>query len=301
MKGNEPECRMQRLIALIRLTRPEFLVGGFIFFWMGTRAAEADLTVSHYLAGQGMVTSIQLFAQYTNEHFDQATDALSTNRTWFSGGSGVLASGRLQERTAIRAAAVVGAVALGFGVWATAIDFRLGLIGCVALAGSWLYSAPSARLIATGTGETAAALIVSGLVPVTGALSRGDVDWVLLATFVAPLVLANLAMLLTVDAPDEAADEATGKRTLWVRLGPARAAMLHGAITLAVLVGVLALAPWRPAGSTVLALATAPLFGLQHWLIRDNTTGPRANLLTLMAIASVGALGLAMGIGQSLG
>lgn len=287
--------------AFVRLTRAEFLVGGVVFFWLGTRAGYADLGWPHYLAGQGMVTSIQLFAQYVNEHFDRATDAISTNRTWFSGGSGVLPAGRLPERTAIRAATVGAVIAVGFGIWAAAIDVRLGLVGLVAFAGSWLYSAPPVRMIATGWGEIMAALIVAGLVPLTGALSRGGVDWSLLGAFVAPLLLANLSMLLAVDAPDEAADEATGKHTLWVRLGAARATNLHAVVLAAALVAVLALAPWRPAWSTILALVTAPLFGVQHYLIRQGRIGTGANLLTLSAIASLGALGLAMGIGQVIG
>ena len=108
---------MRRFRAFLRLSRPEFLVGGVVFFWLGTRAGDGGLSWSHYLAGQGMVSSVQLFAQYVNEHFDQATDAVTTNRTWFSGGSGVLPSGRLHELTALRAAAVAGTAALGFGIW----------------------------------------------------------------------------------------------------------------------------------------------------------------------------------------
>ena len=288
---------MERIRAFLRLTRPEFLVGGLVFFWLGTRAADADLTWPHYLAGQGMVTAVQLFAQYVNEHFDQATDAATTNRTWFSGGSGVLPSGRLHELTALGAAAFAGTAALGFGIWSATLDGRLALVGLVGLAGSWLYSAPPARLIATGIGEAVASLIVTGLVPLAGALSRGAVDWSLLGAFTAPLVLANLAMLLAVDAPDEAADEATGKLTLWVRLGSTRAAAVHGGVLLAVLAALLALAPSRPAWSTGLALATTPLFATQHYLVRYGRTGRRAYVLTLSAIGSLAALALGMGVG----
>jgi 1,4-dihydroxy-2-naphthoate octaprenyltransferase len=288
---------MRRFRAFLRLSRPEFLVGGLVFFWLGTRAADADLTWPHYLAGQGMVSSVQLFAQYVNEHFDQATDAVTTNRTWFSGGSGVLPAGRLHELTALRAAAVAGIAALGFGIWSATFDGRLAVFGLVGLVGSWLYSAPPARLIATGAGEAVASLIVTGLVPLTGALSRGAVDWTLLGALTFPLVLANLAMLLAVDAPDEVADESTGKRTLWVRLGSARAASVHGGVLLAVLAALLVLAPWRPAWSTGLALATTPLFAAQHYLVRYGRTGRRAYLLTLSAIGSLAALALGMGVG----
>ncbi len=291
---------MQRLLAFVRLTRPEFLVGGFLFFWLGTRAAGAELTLAHYVAGQGMVTSIQLFAQYVNEHFDQATDAISTNRTWFSGGSGVLPLGRLPSRTALWAASVSATSAIVFGAWASTHDSRLGIIGIVALVGSWLYSAPPVRLIATGSGEVIAALIVSGLVPLTGALSRGQVDWALLLAFTTPLVLANLAMLLAVDAPDEDADAATGKLTLWVRLGRRRAARWHGVVLLLASGTLLLLAPWRPAWSTARALLVLPLFAAQQYLIQEDRPTENGSALTLLAVLSVGGLALTMGSGTLL-
>ncbi len=285
----------------MRLSRFEFLIGGFVLFWVGTRAAEGEIPPLHYLIGQGMVTTIQLVAQYANEYFDQEPDALATNRTWFSGGSGALLSGRLPPRTALVAARISSGLAMLFGVWGASIDIRLGLVGVIALLGSWWYSAPPMRLISRGWGEVVAAVIVGGLVPLTGALAAGDPNWKLLASFVLPLVVINLTMLMALDVPDAISDSAAGKLTLWVRLGDESARAFHGFLVFGTMVAIGALAPWRPGWSTVLAFVAASALLLpQLALIRGDVSGRRANVLTLSAVASLVTISLGLAIGTLL-
>lgn len=285
------------LSAFVRLSRFEFLIGGFVLFWVGTRAAEGVISPTSYLAGQGMVTTIQLVAQYANEYFDQEPDALATNRTWFSGGSGALVSGRLPPRTALVAARISSGLAVVFGVWAAFLDMRLGLVGVVALLGSWWYSAPPMRLISRGWGELVAAVIVGGLVPLTGALAAGDPNWKLLASFVLPLVVINVVMLMALDAPDAISDIAAGKLTLWVRLGDESARALHLFLVIGTLVAIGALAPWRPGWSTGLAFAATAMLLPQVALLRGDVIGTRANILTLSAVASLVTVSLGFGLG----
>lgn len=250
-----------------------------------------------YLVGQGLVTSIQLVAQYANEYFDLEADSAHTNRTWFSGGSGVLAAGRLTPIVALRAAAVAAAVATGFLLAAVAIDWRLGVVGLIALAGSWWYSAPPARLVGSGLGEFTTTVIVGGLTPLAGALTAGDVDWRLLLSFVVPSGLTTMALLLAVHAPDIASDAAVGKRTLPVRLGEGRSALLHRSTVVATLAAVGLLAPWRPGCSTVLGLVAVPALAATAFLVYPIPHGVRAHLLTFSAVASLTLLALGLGFG----
>lgn len=287
---------METVRSFVRLTRPEFLVGGIALFWMGTRAA-GPVDVGDYLIGQGLVTSIQLVAQYANEYFDVDADSAHPNRTWFSGGSGVLAAGRLSPVVALRGATVAAVAALAFGIAAAIIEWRLAAIGVMALAGSWWYSAPPYRLVGRGFGEVTAAMIVGGLTPLAGALAAGGVDSRLLVSFVVPTVLASVALLLAVHTPDITSDARAAKATLPVRLGERRSAEVHRSVTALVLVAVVVLAPWRPGLSTVLALIAVPTLSAAAWLVYPAPEGVRAHLLTLSAVASLVLLALGFGLG----
>lgn len=288
---------MDRIEAFLRLTRPEFLLGGAVLFWLGTRAAGGAVTAASYALGQALVTSIQLLAQYANEYFDRETDAHASNRTWFSGGSGVLPSGRLEPMVALTAAGAAAVVAVLLLLVAGLVDWRLGAVGLIALAASWWYSAPPLRLVSTGWGEPIAAFTVGALVPVTGALAIGGAtDWRLLLSFVIPMVLVVWGMLLAVDAPDAVSDRATGKRTLWIRLGE-RAVAFHAWLCVSAIATVLLAAGWRPTSSTAWAAAAATsVLGIEHYFIRGEVTGNRAHLLTLSAVASVPLIAFALGV-----
>lgn len=285
--------------SFVRMTRPEFLLGGIALFWLGTRAG-GTITAAEYLVAQGMVTGIQLVAQYANEYFDVEVDRDHTNRTWFSGGSGVFASGRLPPIVALRAAGVAAMVAVGFGVLAATIDWRLGVIGVCALAGSWWYSAPPLRLVAGGWGEITTAMIVGALVPLTGAVAAGDVDGRLLVSFVVPMVLVVGAMLLAVHAPDAESDAAAGKATLPVRLGSRSSMRWHRAAIGVALVSIGALAPWRPAWSTALAFLASITLLVEAALAGPRPSGLRANLLTSSAVASVALVAVGLGLGTAV-
>lgn len=287
---------MDTVRSFVRLTRPEFLLGGVVLFWMGTRAA-GSVSLRDYLIGQGLVTSIQLVAQYANEYFDVDADTGHPNRTWFSGGSGVLAAGRLSPVVALHAARVAAAAALAFGIFAAAIDWRIGAIGVVALASSWWYSAPPYRLVASGIGEAVVAVVVGGLTPLTGALIAGDVDNRLLISFVVPTMLAVLALLLAVHTPDAASDARAAKRTLPVRLGERQTAFVHRSVTVLVVVAVGAMAPWRPAYATVFAGLAVPTLIAAGFLVYPAPQGIRAHLLTFSAVASLVLLALGLGLG----
>lgn len=213
---------MRGIVAFIRLARLPFLFGGFAAFGLGAVVARDDgatLTVATYLWGQALVTSFHLMVHFSNDYFDQASDAL-TERTAWSGGSGVLPKGELPPVVALTAALVCAASGLALTVGAAFHGaLTLALIGMCIAGLAWSYSAPPARLHSRGLGELAATIVVAVLVPLAGyATFAGTVGaHAVLATI--PGAFALLAMMLTVELPDRAADAATGKRNLVVRFG----------------------------------------------------------------------------------
>jgi 1,4-dihydroxy-2-naphthoate polyprenyltransferase len=228
---------INKMWAFVKLTRPVFLLGGVFLYGLGVAvAAQFGMPIDlwKYALGQAMVTLIQLTAQYANECQDVECDLLnSVNRTWFSGGSGVLPTRSISIHTA-RQAMQFSALAGLLAIVLVAVQVPLaGMIGLLGLLGAWFYSTPPISLMSTGWGELVASLVVALLVPLAGfTLHTGDIDPQLLA-ICAQLVLVHMAMLIAFELPDWKADAAAGKRTLRVRLGLRRIIYLHTALLLA--------------------------------------------------------------------
>jgi 1,4-dihydroxy-2-naphthoate octaprenyltransferase len=224
---------MARLLAFAQLTRPVFLAGGAVLYALGAALADGPIDRGRYAVGQAMVTAIQLSAHYANEFFDLDADRLvAERRTWFSGGSGALAGGNLPPAVALRAARVTSLISMVAVAAAATFSPGLALIGAAALAGAWAYSAPPLRLVSTAAGVTVASMVVAVLTPLAGALTVGSATVDETAAILASLFVLHHAMLLAFERPDRESDARAGKRTLSVRIGQARATVLHGALVL---------------------------------------------------------------------
>lgn len=282
------------MIALIRLTRPHFLLGGALLFALGTVAA-GGAPMTTYLVGQSMVSAIQLTAHLVNEYADAEADAAVRNRTWFSGGSGVIADGAVERATALRAALVTSTLAVAT---ITAVALRepvAGAIGAGAFAVAWAYSIEPVRLLDTGFGELLTTLVVAAGVPLTGAIVAGGPIEVALWWAIAVLTPIHLAMMLTFELPDLDSDRTTGKRVLAVRFGASAtrlavpALVASGMAVLGLGLGVGALR--RPAAWAAVAflpaLLTAGAIARAGW--RQATAGAVATLVAA-------ALGLMAGL-----
>lgn len=261
-----------RLWAFLRLGRPLFLAGGFVFCGLGAAIAVANghpFSLLAYALSQLAVTATQWMTQYANEYFDLEADRHNTHRTRWAGGSGVLVEGLISARTALTTALILMAVALSAAI---ALGTRSGLLvlGLVLLgiAAAWEYSAPPLRLHSSGYGEITAALTVTVLTPLVGyAAQAGTLGWLPVITVI-PLSCLQFAMLLTVDFPDIEGDTRADKRTLVVRAGGARAARLHNAsLALAYLLLPLAvLGGLPPVVAGAMALG-APVAAWQGWRV----------------------------------
>lgn len=208
--------------AFLRLGRPQFLVGGVAFVGLGAAlavkagAALDPLTVA--LAQLG-VTATQWAVHYANEVHDEGADRDNPNRTWLSGGTGLLASRQVPVAWAQTASRALYTVALAaFLVLASRVPATLAVTAPLLIL-AWAYSAPPLRLTARGVGELTTGTVVGLLVPGTVLLGAGltplhdPAVWFPLL----PLTLQVGALVVVLSLPDEASDRAAGKRTLAVR------------------------------------------------------------------------------------
>ena len=233
---------LAKLIALLRLSRPHFLLGGIVLYALGAFIARYEGAVidwRRYTLGQLLVTGLQLMTHYLNEYWDMEVDQLNKSRTLFSGGSGVLSGGELPREIALSAAFVCMAVNSASAI-ALVFQYRAGpaawAIMLLALLGALFYSSPPLKLASTGYGELTASVIVAGLVPAFAHLLQTGRPSLLILLATAPLVVFHYAMLIAFEFPDFLSDEAAGKKTLLVRIGRRNGATLHNTLIVAALV-----------------------------------------------------------------
>lgn len=231
---------LRSLYSFLRLGRPLFLIGGFVFHALGVSAALYQgfpLNWAALIWGQVAITATQLMTHYSNDYFDLPADRANSSATRWSGGSRVLPDGLLPAWAALAGALTFAAIALsailvlGLFVQPSPWTFTLPLL---ALLLAWEYSAPPLRLHSRGVGELTVALIVPVLTPLVGyTFQVGSPGWLpLLAAF--PLACFQVCMIISVNLPDAAGDRQVDKRTLVIRLGPAGASRLYlGCLALA--------------------------------------------------------------------
>lgn len=282
---------LNRLWSFIRLTRVIFLLGGFLLYALGAALAVRNgikIDWSLYLLGQVVVTSIQLMAQYLNVYYDREVDNLSTaNRTWFSGGSGILSNGIISPTSVLTAARNCGVFALFAGIFSSLHSIWMIPIILFSLFGSWFYSSPPLSLMSSGWGELSTSIIVTLLVPMAGYSIQGSFPkgefWLMWF----PLFLVHFAMLIAFEIPDQGVDQLVGKKTLTVRIGLKGAAYLSDAlIGCAFLIVIILMSYSNYPGKWMLWVAPLAIFqlGLVHGIVLSPTR-PRLFLLTTVALS----------------
>ena len=290
---------IQKIQLFIRLSRPLFLVGGVLFYFLGVSIADflgVQIDWGILLVGQLWVMTLQLSAQYLNEYFDSLTDAENNNRTFFSGGSGAIGEGKLSRNTALIAAATSLTLTASISViliQQVGVSPLLVLIMVVSVLGAIFYSVPPVRLVTSGYGELATSILVAILVPSFAfILQFGELHrLVAMSTF--PLTAIHLAMMIVFEFPDYATDVKHEKLTLLVRIGWERAITLHNVLILSafLLLGI-AVFFGLPASIALPAFLTFPLGLLEIWQLRRIADGskPIWNALGLNAIMLVGVM-----------
>jgi 1,4-dihydroxy-2-naphthoate octaprenyltransferase len=281
------------ILLFIRMSRPLFLLGGFLLYSLGAGIARylgAQIDWGTYFLGQAVVTTLQLSAQYLNEYFDAPADQVNKNRTMFSGGSGAVGPGKISRNTVLLSAATALTVFAAFTVLLISREVfspTIVLLLVVSFLGAFFYSTPPISLERTGYGELTTSFLVANLVPTFAFILQFGEFHRLVAMSTFPLTALHLAMMLEFEFPDYASDLKFEKNTLLVRMGWERAMLLHNIlIASAYLLFALAAMFGLPLAIVLPALLPLPVGLLQIWQMRRIAAGAKPNWrnLTLTGI-----------------
>ncbi|HEX8989680.1 MAG TPA: prenyltransferase [Rhodocyclaceae bacterium] len=285
------------LLRYFAATRPAFLSVTFVGCLLGLASAAAGGVRLDPLAAT-ITTFFALVAHAAvnvlNDYFDaqNGTDAANLDRIFpFTGGSRFIQNGVMSvAATGVFGYALLFSV-IPAGLWLTASSAP-GLVG-IGICGlfiGWAYSAPPLHLVSRGLGEFCVTagwvLIVVG----TDFVQRRGLAFAPLAAGLGfALLVANL--LYINQFPDARADAKAGKRTLVVRLGPARARW--GYVVVAALCGawlaacIAAGALPKAAALALLPLAFSAAAAHRLWRCAERPAGlaPAIKMTILAAIA----------------
>ena len=219
---------MRRIAAFIRLSRLYFLPMPMLTYLIGVAVAAREdvvLDTRRLVAGLVIELLVQLSVSYTNDYWDIPTDRINTRRTLLTGGSGELTTGLLSPWIALAAAAICQGTALLLAIW-TGLPAISWVLLIIALSAAIFYTAPPLKLAWRGLGEFTTASVGTLIVPAWAySLQTGRVSSEIVL-LVAPLIPFVMTLFLAIATPDIEADRQVGKRTLAVRVGSDRIAIL---------------------------------------------------------------------------
>jgi 1,4-dihydroxy-2-naphthoate octaprenyltransferase len=275
---------MKKWIAGARLpTLPAAIVPVLI----GTAAAGMPYHFGRAALAVIVALAIQIGCNFANDYSDgiRGTDK---NRT---GPPRLVASGLATPAAVLRAAIISFAVATVAGiVLSLQVDPWLIAVGFAAIAAAWFYTGGSKPYGYSGLGEVVC-FIFFGFVGTLGStyVQHGSFT---LVSLLASLAVGSLttALLVVNNLRDIPGDEATGKRTLAVKMGDGATRRLYLALLAAAGLATLAVVVLRPWALVAFIAAAAAIRPVQ--IIRSGATG-RALVPVLV---DTGRLELAFGV-----
>ena len=262
-----------------------------------------------------LITAIAMMSLHAgtviiNDFFDyrSGTDIINTERTPYSGGSGLLPEKILMPGQVLAAsiACFILCIALGSYIVLTRSPILL-IIGIAGILLGLFYTAPPIKLAYRGLGEAARTiatpLIVLGAflvqVPIASRTDLSQAALPLLVAFISslPVAFLNTAALYIFEFPDHDADAATGKRNLVVRLGTKNAvyifyflsALAYVSLLVFILLGYLP--PLSGAALIALPLSAFSAYGLMSYhdhpkkLVKYLKSASDAYVITTLLIA----------------
>ena len=246
------------------------------------------------LLGVGLLQSA---SNLINDYCDAGgSDPLNRQVTPFSGGSRVIQEGRLSRDAVLKLSMLffVAALACGLVMAGTGRPWVLA-VGTAGLCLGYFYSATAGALMLHGLGEAAIFLAFGPILSWgAGYAIGGEFSW---GAFLLGLPLAWLitAVLWINQFPDLEADAAAGKRNLVVRMGTAKARIIHIILmllpfpTLVVLVELAGFTPWLYLGVGSLPFVLGDVW--ITWRYHDQfTILVKAQALTIASHISLGLL-----------
>ena len=242
-------------------TRPQFLILSVVLAFLGTTIAWHD---GYFHLGNAVLAFVGLLsahisANVLNDYFDYKSGVdLATNRTPFSGGSGILPAALLKPRQVLWLGLGSFLLALIIGVYfVIATGWLLLPLLLVAAICVLIYTPFILRLRwpewSPGVGL--------GVLPVLG------VYFVQTSAYTLPAIVATIPsgilvhnLLLLNEFPDTEADKKANRKTLPITMGKAKAGIVYSALTVAVylwIIGGVVTGQMPP--FSLIALLTLPL------------------------------------------
>jgi 1,4-dihydroxy-2-naphthoate polyprenyltransferase len=214
-----------KLLSSVKLLRPIFLLGGLSMNLFGAALAyhlDYKIDWTSLICFQLMIITLQLSGHAANDYADFETDAANRNRTWFSGGSGVLPAGDISKRGAIRMSVAFAVVTILLGLTFTVLlDWNLSVLvlTIIGLVMALQYSLAPLKLSYRGFGEIFMLFVYGSICADTSFILQHG-SWDNIAFFAtAPLMVQVMVFMLLSEYPDIEADSSAGKRNLVVRMG----------------------------------------------------------------------------------
>lgn len=286
-------ARMTWPRALLMMTRPAHIALILVIFSNGVLVAlwhgAGGNAVSHAIwPALALLVMASAAVHLANEAADHETDRL-TRRTPFSGGSGALVASGLSPRLPLALGVALGiattALTIG-GVMVSALPPMAAGILLVGLGGGLAYSLPPLALARRGWGEPLNAVLGAWLLPLFGVATIASGVTVADAVAFLPFVAVTFASVLATAWPDRAADAATGKSTLQVRLAPALLRRIARMAFVVFLLGTGLSVAFDAMPLAVLGLLVVPLLvvGLRSY---TRTESALANVAAMVGLAAV--------------
>lgn len=280
---------MQRLLTIVRLTRPLYLLLAAVTYVLGTGIARYlghPQVPTVFWLGLGGVLLAQASMSLLVEVFRPANEPIIQGET-------------AADRKAVYDAALYVSIgSLAAASFVAVLLFKDGHLSpaaiafmALSLATLILYSVPPLRLLDKGFGELLLALHLGYILPSIGfLLEAGDYHRLLNAAAI-PLTFLAFAGFLALDFPSYADDLKYGRSTLLVHIGWERAVPLHHGLIIAGYV-LLGMAPLLGFSLSVLwpAFLTIPFAILQIFWLRNIAMGapPIWGVLSANAISIFG-------------
>ncbi len=211
------------LLKIIKLGRPQFIVGGFLLFCVGALLAvlfNAEFILSKFIFGYAILFTAHLSVHYSNDYFDAEADQYITP-TAISGGSGILAENPELKIFSKWFAVALICISLSLAIIFifiysyTAWFFLFVLFGNLL---GWFYSAPPIKLNYRRLGEIAT-VIVGIILPGMGYFTLMGTLNLPFFIFSIPMAFLLLFFIISVEMPDMEGDKLGGKITLIVAKG----------------------------------------------------------------------------------
>lgn len=242
--------------------------------------------------------ALQVAVNYANDYFDGVAGIDTEERTGPRRlvGSGVVAPAAMRRAmvVALSVAAVAG------GVLVVLVGWELVLVGIAAILATLGYSGGSRPYASQGLGEVFV-FVFFGLVATAGTTYVQD-EQLAVAPVVAGVAMGAWATALLVvnNLRDIPTDEATGKRTLAVRMGEAATRRFYVVLLAAAYLGLVGVIVATGAGWAGLAFLSVPLVVDGVSLVRHAPLGPR--LVTALEATGRGQLvfGLLLALGLTI-